>query len=210
MLSPRRLLIGLALPFAAALLGCPSDNDLTDPFAPMDLAIQVSPSQVTITISDSVTASANTQLLLSATSLGFPVVTPHARWTTSNPNVALVDSSGRVRALSPGVATITARVNGETSNSVVTVSNQVTGLTLLPTTAAGAVGDSVVLTATAVGSNGLIVGGTVYTFAVADPSVASLTRTGNQTVQLRLLKIGSTQAVVNAGGRVASSSITVH
>jgi len=206
----RRFLIGLALPCAAALVACPSDNDLTSPFAPMNLVITVAPSQVTIVISDTVTASANTQLLLSATSLGFPVVPPHAQWTTSNRNVALVDSSGRVQALTPGVATITARVNGETSNCVVTVTNQVTGLTLLPTTASGAIGDTVVLTATAVGANGLLVGGTVYTFAVADASVARLTRTGNQTVRLNLLKVGSTQVSVAAGGRIASSAITVH
>jgi uncharacterized protein YjdB len=207
---PKRLLIGLALPCSAALLACPNDNDLTDPFAPMNLSIQVSPSQVTIAISDSVTASANTQLILRATSLGFPVVAPHARWTTSNPNVALVDSSGRVQARTPGVATITARVNGETADCVVTVTSGIAGLTLLPTTASGAVGDTVVLTATAVGTNGLLVGGTAYTFAVADPSVAGLTRTGNQTVRLNLLKVGSTQVTVTAGGRFASSAITVH
>ena len=206
----RRLLISLALPCAAALLACPSDDDLTDPFAPMNLSIQVVPSQVQIAISDSVAAGANTQLILTATSLGFPVVPPHARWTTSNPNVALVDSGGRVQALSPGVATITARVNGETSNSVVTVTSGIAGLTLLPTTAAGAVGDTVVLTATAVGTNGLLVGGTAYAFAVVDQSVASLTRTGNQTVRLTLLKVGSTAVTVTAGGRLASSAITVH
>jgi hypothetical protein len=129
---PRRFLIGLALPCAAALLACPSDDDLTDPFAPMDLTIQLAPAQVQLLISDTVTASDNTQLQLRATSLGFPVLPPRARWTTSNPNVALVDSSGRVQALRLGVATITAQVNGETSNSVVVVGNAVTGVTLLP------------------------------------------------------------------------------
>jgi len=207
---PRRLLIALALPCTAALLACPSDDDLTDPFAPMDLSIQVAPTQVLLLISDSVTASDNTQLQLRATSLGFPVVTPHARWTTSNSNVALVDSSGRVQALRVGVATITARVNGETTNSVVTVGNAVVGVTLLPSTASGAVGDSTTLTASAVGTNGLLVGGTAYVFTMTDPSVASLTRTGNQTVKLTLLKVGTTRVIVTAGGQTAFSTITVH
>jgi uncharacterized protein YjdB len=207
---PRRFLIGLALPCAAALLACPSDDDLTDPFAPMDLTIQLAPAQVQLLISDTVTASDNTQLQLHATSLGFPVLPPHARWTTSNPSVALVDSSGRVQALRLGVATITARVNGETSNSVVVVGNAVTGVTLLPSTASGAVGDTTTLTASAVGSNGLLVGGTVYVFSVTDPSVASLTRTGNQTVKLNLLKVGTTRVFVTASGQTASSTITVH
>lgn len=207
---PRRFLIGLALPCAAALLACPSDDDLTDPFAPMDLTIQLAPAQVQLLISDTVTASDNTQLQLRATSLGFPVLPPHARWTTSNPNVALVDSSGRVQALRLGVATITARVNGETSNSVVVVGNAVTGVTLLPSTASGAVGDTTTLTASAIGSNGLLVGGTVYVFSMTDPSVASLTRTGNQTVKLNLLKAGTTRVFVTASGQTASSTITVH
>jgi uncharacterized protein YjdB len=207
---PRRLLIGLALPCAAALLACPSDDDLTDPFAPMDLVIQVAPAQVQLLISDSVTASDNTQLQLRATSLGFPVLPPHARWTTSNPNVALVDSSGRVHALRLGVATITARVNGETSTSVVVVGNAVTGVTLLTSTSSGAVGDTTTLTASALGPNGLLVGGTVYVFSMTDPSVASLTRTGNQTVKLNLLKVGTTRVFVTASGQTASSTITVH
>lgn len=207
---PRRFLIGLALPCAAALLACPNDDDLTDPFAPMDLAIQVAPTQVQLLVSDTVTSSNNTQLQLRATSLGFPVLTPHARWTTSNSNVALVDSSGRVQALRVGVATITARVNGETTNSVVTVANAVVGVTLLPSTASGAVGDSTTLTASAIGTNGLLVGGTAYAFTMTDPSVASLTRTGNQTVRLNLLKVGTTKVIVTAGGQTASSNITVH
>jgi uncharacterized protein YjdB len=207
---PRRFLIGLALPCAAALLACPNEDDLTDPFAPMDLVIQVAPTAVQLLVSDTVTVSNNTQLQLRATSLGFPVVTPHARWTTSNPNVALVDSSGRVQALRIGVATITARVNGETTNCVVTVNNAVAGVTLLPSTALGAVGDSATLTASAVGTNGLLVGGTAYVFTLTDPTVASLTRTGNQTVNLRFLKVGTTQVTVLAGAHTAASTITVH
>jgi len=206
----RRLLLGLALPCAAALLGCPSDDDLTDPFAPMDLSIQIIPSEVQIIITDTVTASNNTHLDLIATSLGFRVLTPRAAWTTSNPNVALVDSSGRVQALRLGQSTITARVNGETSTCLVTVGNAITQVTLLPSTVTGAVGDTATVTAAALGPNGLLVGGTAYAFAVNDPSVASVTRTGNRTAQLRLLKVGTTKVVVTAVGQTASTTVTVH
>ena len=91
-----------------------------------------------------------------------------------------------------------------------TVANAVAGVTLLPSTASGAVGDTTTLTASAVGTNGLLVGGTVYAFTMTDPSVASLTRTGNQTVKLNLLKAGTTKVIVTAGGQTASSTITVH
>ena len=53
-------------------------------------------------------------------------------------------------------------------------------------------------------------GGTAYVFTMTDPSVASLTRTGNQTVRLNLLKVGTTKVIVTAGGQTASSNITVH
>ena len=45
---------------------------------------------------------------------------------------------------------------------------------------------------------------------MTDPSVASLTRTGNQTVKLKLLKVGTTLVIVLAGGHTAGSTITVH
>ena len=175
----------------------------------MDLTIQIVPSQVQLVITDTVTASNSTQLDLIATSLGFRVLTPHARWTTSNPNVALVDSSGRVQALHLGQTTITARVNGETSTSLVTIGNQITQVTLLPSTVTGAVGDTAFVTASALGPNGLLVGGTAYSFAVNDPTVVALTRTGNQTARLRLLKVGTTKVVVTAAGQIASTTVTV-
>jgi uncharacterized protein YjdB len=203
-------LIVLALGAATALIGCPSDDDLTDPFAPMNLSITVTPPQVAIPITDTVTTGNSTQLSLSATSLGFPVVTPHARWTTSDSRVALVDSFGKVQAVTVGTATITARVNGETSTSVVSVVRQVAGLALLPTSVLGVVGDSAVLTASAVGTNGQLIAGTVYTFATSDPTVASFTRTGNQTVRISLLKIGTAKISVIASGLTAFTNVTVH
>jgi len=209
MMRFRRLLIGLTLPCAAALLACPSDDDLTDPFAPMALRIQVTPTTVTIPITDTVTASNSTQLGLAAFSLGIRVLTPHAQWTTSNSNVAVVDATGRVQALHLGQATITARINGQTDTSRVTVSNAISRVTLLPSTVAGVVGDTATLTASALGTNGLLVAGTAYAFAVNDPTVVSIARSGNQTVRLRFLKAGTTTVVVTAVGQAASSAVTV-
>lgn len=55
------------------------------------------------------------------------------RWTSSNPKVAAVDPSGNVTALSKGTATITCKVldgSGKTAKCVITVRQQVTGLTV--------------------------------------------------------------------------------
>jgi hypothetical protein len=206
----RNALITLGLAAATTLVGCPSDDDLTSPFAPMDLTITVNPAQVQIPISDTITASNSTLLALSATSLGFPVIAPHARWTTSDPRVALVDSGGRVQALTVGTSTIQARVNGETSTSVVSVVRAVTGATILPSAVLGTVGDTTTLTATAVGTNGLLVGGTIYTFVTTDPSVVVLSRNGNRTVLLTFLKVGTAKVSVIAGGQTAFTNVTVH
>jgi lactocepin len=46
---------------------------------------------------------------------------PVTIWTSSNQRVASVSTTGLVRALQPGTATITASVNGKSASRVVTV-----------------------------------------------------------------------------------------
>jgi alpha-tubulin suppressor-like RCC1 family protein len=202
-----RFPIGLSLAAVSTVLACSSDA-ATDPNAPMDLAITLTPSQVVLLLTDTITPSNSTQLSLTATSLGFPVVTPHAEWTTSAPSVALVDASGRVQAIGLGVATITARVNSEKATTVVTVAKQVATATLTPSAFQGLVGDTAILTATAVDSRGAAVGGTAFVFTSLDPTAVSVTRTGNQTAKITLLKPGAAGVSVLAGGQTAATSVT--
>lgn len=49
---------------------------------------------------------------------------PTVIWTSSNPNVATVDSTGKVTALKPGTTTITAKADGKTAECTVTVSRE--------------------------------------------------------------------------------------
>ena len=49
---------------------------------------------------------------------------PTVIWTSSNPNVATVDSTGKVTALKPGTAKITASAGGKTATCTVTVSRE--------------------------------------------------------------------------------------
>ena len=206
-MRPVLRLLTLALVGAATVSACSDQDTLTDPFAPLNLVITLTPSAVQILVTDTITASDNTQLLLTATSLGFPVVTPHAEWSTSTPSVALVDSNGRVQAIGLGVATITARVNGEKANTVVAVAKRVVNATLTPTTFQGLVGDTAVLTATAVDAQGLTVGGTSFVFTSLDPTGVSVTRTGNTTAKITLLKAGSSGVSVLAGGQTAATAV---
>ncbi len=206
-MRPVLRLLTLALAGAATVSACSDQDDLTDPFAPLNLVITLTPSAVQILVTDTITASDNTQLLLTATSLGFPVATPHAEWSTSTPSVALVDSNGRVQAIGLGVATITARVNGEKATTVVTVAKRVVNATLTPSTFQGLVGDTAVLTATAVDAHGQTVGGTSFVFTSLDPTGVSVTRTGNTTAKITLLKAGSSGVSVLAGGQTAATAV---
>ena len=125
----------------------------------------------------------------------------------SAPAVALVDSNGRVQAIGLGVATITARVNGEKANTVVTVAKRVFSATLTPSTFQGLIGDTAVLTATAVDAQGQTVGGTSFVFTSLDPTAVSVTRTGNTTAKITLLKAGSSGVSVLAGGQTAATAV---
>jgi alpha-tubulin suppressor-like RCC1 family protein len=191
-----------------SLLACSSD-DVTDPNAPMGLAVAIEPSSAQILVADTITLADNAALSLAASSFGHPVTAPRAEWTSASPAVAIVDSTGHVQAVGIGVATITARVNGEKATAVVTVAHRVAAATLSPGSIQGLAGDSAVVTATAVDALGAPVPGTAFVFTSTDPTAVSITRTGNQTARVVLLKAGSAGVTVTAGGQSAGTSVSV-
>lgn len=203
-----RLPLILALAGAATGLACSSDEDATDPFAPMNLEIFLTPPALQLAVADTITTANSVKLILSATSLGFPVVTPHAEWTSSDRTVAIVDSTGLVQAVGLGLVTITARVNGEKAQTTVSVVRRVVSVTLTPQTFQGLVGDTTTVAATAVDAQGLAVGGTAFVFTSTDPTAVSVVRTGNQTAKITLLKPGSAGVTVAAGGQSAGTIVT--
>ncbi|HZF68540.1 MAG TPA: Ig-like domain-containing protein, partial [Gemmatirosa sp.] len=54
-------------------------------------------------------------------SVGVPITDARRRWTTSDPTVAQVDSTGMVRGVAAGTATVTVTVNGRAATSRVVV-----------------------------------------------------------------------------------------
>ena len=185
------------------VLACSSD-EITDPNAPMALAIKVEPVATSISVSDTITTSNTVQLELTATSLGKPVTAPRAEWTSSNTAIAAVDSAGLVRAVGIGSATITARVNGEKATAAITVEHNVALVSLSPTTLSGVVGDTIVVTASALDSKGGLVAGTAYSFASTDATTGAVARTGNRTARIVLLKAGAIGVTVTAAGKSAT------
>lgn len=210
MRSGLRFSVPLLLVASATLVACTSSLDATDPNAPMDLEIFVNPPSLSVGVADTITTSDNVKLVLTATSLGFPVVAPRAEWTTSDRAVAVVDSTGLVQIVGLGPVTITARVNGEKANTQLSVVRRVTSVRITPPTLTGVAGDSATITASAVDIGGITVAGTAYAFSSSDPTIATVTRTGNQTAQVRMIKAGTAFINVAAGGQIGSAPVTVH
>lgn len=191
----------------AFLVACSSD-ELTDPNAPFGLAIFVAPTATFISVSDTITPANTVQLTLTATSLGKPVTAPRAEWTSSNSTIAVVDSTGLVRAIGIGSAVITARVNGEKATSSITVKHDVALVSLSPPSLGGLVGDTISVTASALDSKGELVAGTAYSFASTDTTTGAVSRTGNRTARIVLLKPGAIGVTASAAGKSATATGT--
>lgn len=204
---PAALLLGVAATIAAA---CTHGDSVTDPSAPMGLALRLSPGNDSIFVADTLTAADALQLVLTATASGHAVSTPKGvEWSTSDSSVVTLtgvgeDGSGAVRATGVGTAQVTARVNDERAKATIVVLRRATHVNVSPSAVSALAGDTVVVTARALDDAGRLVPGTAYGFGVSDPAVARIERTGNQTARVILLKAGSTQINVSAAGQVVT------
>jgi uncharacterized protein YjdB len=100
-------------------------------------------------------------------------------WATSNPAVATVSNNGLVTSVAPGVAFITATVDGVQGQSSITV-NQVPIATIVVTPSSVQLypGQSQQLTATALDANGAPLSGRTFTWSSANPAIVSVDPSG--------------------------------
>jgi serine/threonine protein kinase len=129
-------------------------------------------------------------------------------WVSSNPAVANVSSAGRLTALAPGTATITAASGGKTQFVTITVqAEQVAGVSVLPTNPAGLdVGETIELSATALSDRGVELSDRTVSWASSDTRVAAVSDEGIVTA----VGPGNAQIQAAVGGRTASVTITVY
>ena len=127
-------------------------------------------------------------------------------WSSSQPAVAAVDSSGLVTALSAGSCTITVTTEdgGKTADCLITVVIPATGVTIAPQTLTLAVGQSQTMTATVLpvdASNKNV------SWSSSNPAVATVNSSGLVTA----LSAGSCTITVTTedGGKTAGCALTV-
>lgn len=127
-------------------------------------------------------------------------------WTSSQPNVATVSSTGEVRALAAGSATVTASGAGKSASVAVTVARApVATVTVDPTTLALRVGATGQLTASARSADGATVGGATISWSSSAPAVATVSATGVVTA----LTAGTATITATSEGKSAGATVTV-
>ncbi len=120
-------------------------------------------------------------LQLTATVLPTNATNRTVTWSTSNSNIATVNSNGKVTAIAPGLATITARTNDGTNltaSCAVTVKPQVvlaTSISLNETSAELTSGNTMQLTATVLPSNA---SNKTVTWSTSNSNIATVNSNG--------------------------------
>lgn len=127
-------------------------------------------------------------------------------WTTSDPRVALVSSSGLVTAVGAGSATIAATSEGRSGSATVTVAPvPVASVLVSPSSSALTVGSTVQLTAAPRDASGNTLGDRPVSWSSSDPGVATVSGTGLVTA----LRPGATTITASSEGKSGSATVTV-
>ena len=139
-------------------------------------------------------------------SAGNPLAGRVITWSSDNPAVATVGSSGLARGVSAGSATLTATSEGKTAAAPVTVSPvAVAAVTISPSSATIFVGSSAQLTAITQDSAGNPLIGRVVSWASSNPAVATVSGSGLVTAVV----LGSATVTATSEGKSSSATITV-
>lgn len=167
--------------------------------------LAVSPTTVNLVIGQS------SQLIAVAKDADGNVLTGRVvSWVSSNPGSAMVSSTGVVSALAAGTATVTATSEGKTSTAAVVISAPVPApvatITVSPTGATLAPGQTQQFTATTRDAAGNILSGRVTTWSISAPSIASISSTGLVTA----LVAGTATVTATSEGKSAGAAVNIN
>ena len=124
-------------------------------------------------------------------------------WTSSNPDIATVDSTGKVTALKIGAATITATIGEHTASCTVNVVALIKSISLDKTTLTVDRGSTEQLTVSYTPAD--TTESKVVNWSSSDPSVATVDATGKVTG----VKVGTATITAKVGTHTASCTISV-
>jgi uncharacterized protein YjdB len=199
-----------AFALSLLVLGCSEDDTATTQFLPPGLRLEIVPAVDTLFVSDTITTQDRAQLSVSAWSVNNPITTPAGLvFSSLTPGVVTVDQGGVVTPIALGTGTVEARINGIKTTATIVVLPKVASILFNKTSLSGAVGDTLLLTATAFDSRGQVAAGTAYSFRASDPTSAVVTQVGTGVARIVPLRAGSLTIIATAGGKTASISGTI-
>ena len=140
-------------------------------------------------------------------SLGHPIVGAHFTWSGDSASVVTVDTTGLVKNLSAGTATVSATDSGITGHATIVALDTVTAVavTVNPKANQMLLGQSVVLTATAHNALGHVLSNALIAWASRDSGIVKVDPLG----RVRPLEYGAAFIVASSGSRADSSMVTV-
>ncbi|MXW53803.1 MAG: hypothetical protein F4Z66_07455 [Gammaproteobacteria bacterium] len=137
---------------------------------------------------------------------GHPVAEALVTWSSSDRRVATVNDRGRVRAVDPGDAFVTARSGDTSTTTAVNVSQSVDRVVIDPSVLTlTSIGDTARLTARVLDGNGYTVFDAAVTWSSGNPAVATVDRRGMVTA----VKNGEAVITVRSGGEADTAAVTV-
>ena len=158
----------------ADTLLAPSPDDPPGSDAPPVAAVIVSPPADSTAVGATVRFTAIVQDSLGTVLTGRPVT-----WITGDSTIAVVDTSGVVTGLAPGVVPVVASSGGATAQATLIVGpTPVAAVVVLPTEGRVAVGTSSRMTATALDAAGQPLAGRTIAWATSNPDVAAVSADG--------------------------------
>ncbi|HJR63395.1 MAG TPA: Ig-like domain-containing protein [Gemmatimonadaceae bacterium] len=128
-------------------------------------------------------------------------------WSSSNANVAAINTSGVVTGVAAGTATITGSSGGRSGTATITVTPVGVGtVTIQPPTATLIVGQTTQLAATVRDGQGNVVSGATVVWSTNNGTVATVTNAG----VVAGVSPGSATITATSGGRSGTAQITVN
>jgi uncharacterized protein YjdB len=172
------------------------------PVPPTPVAtITVTPGSLSLTVGTSRTLTASTLDGQGATLSGRAI-----EWSTDNAGIATVSSAGVVSAVAPGTAAITAKSEGKTASSTVTVTRRPVGSITLDATSAGVVlGGTLQLTATVKDAADNVVTDREVSWSSEPIGVATVSSTG----LVSAIAVGTATVTATSEGKSVTATITV-